>query len=176
VKPDYYYTMLWYILNSLTVLFYGVLQKSNLNSLQILQNRAVRILTLSAYKAHSDPLFHSLPILKIADIYKLQIAVFVHKSINRLFPPDLNTFYSHFSFPNARNNYQTRNTIGKLELPSFRTEIRKCAVLCHGPRISFPIDIKSTASNYQVKKQIKIFLCDQYLNNDVWVKYYLNSS
>ena len=47
-----------------------------------LQKKAVRIITGNYYIAHSEPIFKSLELLKIDDIYKLKILKFYYNLTN----------------------------------------------------------------------------------------------
>ena len=49
-----------------------------------LQERAMRIITLAPYNAHSEPLFKSLNVLKISDIFTFFQFKFYHKLINNI--------------------------------------------------------------------------------------------
>jgi hypothetical protein len=51
-----------------------------------LQKRAIRILSLSKYNAHTEPIFKALKLLKINDILKLQILKFYYKFKNNKLP------------------------------------------------------------------------------------------
>ena len=57
-----------------------------LNKLSVLQKRAIRAITYSSYRAPSSPLFKQLRILKLYDIYKLQIYMFMYKAKYSLLP------------------------------------------------------------------------------------------
>ena len=67
----------------------------------ILQKKAIRIITLSKYNAHTAPIYKELKLLKVSDIYKLQELKFYHKLINKQLPeyfyniPYTNTFEIH---------------------------------------------------------------------------------
>ena len=62
----------------------------------ILQKRAIRIITLSKYNAHTDPIYIELKFLKLDDIYKLQQLKFYFKLINKLLPEYFNHIpYTH---------------------------------------------------------------------------------
>ncbi len=51
-----------------------------------LQKKAVQIILLSKYNAHTDPLFKELKLLKVMDIYKLNEFKFYHNYINNKLP------------------------------------------------------------------------------------------
>ena len=51
-----------------------------------LQNRALRIITFSDFRADSNPLYADLNILKVADHITLQNCLFVHDALNKVSP------------------------------------------------------------------------------------------
>ena len=57
----------------------GKASQTNLLSLIKLQKRIVRIISYSIYKAHTDPIFTKLHILKFHQIYKYSIIMFMFK-------------------------------------------------------------------------------------------------
>ena len=63
--------------------------------------KAVRIITLSKYNAHTAPIYTELKLLKVSDIYKLQVLKFYHQLINKQLPeyfyniPYINTCEIH---------------------------------------------------------------------------------
>ena len=59
------------------------------NRLIKIQKRAVRIITLSGYNSHTEPLFKQLNLLKIEDQLKLQELKFYFKYIHRHLPVNL---------------------------------------------------------------------------------------
>ena len=82
-------TILHTIYNSLihSHLHYGILCWGLSGSrLFKLQKKAVRIICKKKYNAHTDPLFKSLKILKIEDIYKLQSLKFYFGLENKILP------------------------------------------------------------------------------------------
>ena len=69
-----YYTL---IQSNLT---YGVQAWGNGNTviqLQTLQKRALRIINNKIYRSHTDPIFKSKKIIKITDIHKLHVSLFM---------------------------------------------------------------------------------------------------
>ena len=52
---------------------------SNIRQLQLLQKKAIRIITSSHYIAHTDPLFSITKCLKLYDLYKYQLGVLMAK-------------------------------------------------------------------------------------------------
>ena len=59
---------------------------SNLHKLPVLQKRAIRIISAAEFRTHAADLFKRNKQLTLVDINKLQIAIFVFKSLNNLLP------------------------------------------------------------------------------------------
>ncbi len=68
------------------ILAWGNANTSVLNKTIMLQKRAIRTITKSAYNSHTDPLFKQMKILKLTDQYKYEAALFMHKYINNRLP------------------------------------------------------------------------------------------
>ena len=62
------------------------------NRVTKLQKKAIRIVCLEKYNAHTEPLFKSLNVLKVEDIFKLNQLKFYYKFINKKVPVYFNTF------------------------------------------------------------------------------------
>ena len=92
---------------------YGLyLRGFNPKRLTILQKRAVRILALQPYLSHSTPLFKSLKILRLEDLYKLY-----YKNVKNLLPSYFRSFTPQF---NDGHNHDLRHNI--LQLPMTKRE------------------------------------------------------
>ena len=52
----------------------------------ILQKRILKIITFNKMTVSSAPLFDSLQILKLSDLFKLQVTSFVYECLNSLAP------------------------------------------------------------------------------------------
>ena len=63
------YLTLFYPYLTYCVLAWGKIQKTTLNPLHLLQKKAIRILASSDFRAHTNPLFKTLKILKVDDVY-----------------------------------------------------------------------------------------------------------
>ena len=79
-------------------LIYGLyLWGFNPKRLTILQKRAVRILALRPYLSHSTPLFKFLKILKLEDLYIIQLYKLYYKNVNNLLPSYFRSFTPFFT-------------------------------------------------------------------------------
>ena len=96
---------------------WGSAAATDLNKIEILQKKAVRILTGSQYfqiygevagpLPASEPLFKRLEILKLNDIFKLNIANFVYATLSNESPP---IFSDWFTYTNSVHAYSTTSS------------------------------------------------------------------
>ena len=89
------------------------------NRLVKLQKRLVRTITCSKYNAHTDPLFKSTKILKVANILDLNALKFYYKHLHGKLP---SYFYS-FTIPTqgSQHSYNTRQS-GQIRTECTRAE------------------------------------------------------
>ena len=86
---------------------WGNCSTTKINSLLLLQKRAIRIITNSNYLSHTEPLFHRLKSLRIQDIHTLQTGIFMYKyTYNQL--PSL--FHHVFNLNTNIRSYPTRHS------------------------------------------------------------------
>ena len=88
-----------------------------------LQKRAVRIITLNKYNAHTEPILKSLGLLKVNDIFTLQCLKFYFKCTHERVPT---TFASFFTRNTARHDHNTRQRHQPEILFSHTSRARKC--------------------------------------------------
>jgi hypothetical protein len=109
----------------LSHLNYGILLWGhNITRLFKLQKRAVRIITLSKYNSHTEPIFKQLNLLRIEDIYKQQLLKFYHKLKNDQLPE----YFKHMR-PVAFSEIHEHHTRGRdtICMPQIKKEYaRKC--------------------------------------------------
>ena len=93
----------------------------NTNSHRILtlQKAALRLITFSAPRTPSNPIFSNLGILKFFDIVEVLNILFVHQYLNQNLPSDL---LKTLKFIKISHSFNTRdNVLGLLKLPSVKT-------------------------------------------------------
>jgi hypothetical protein len=104
---------------------YGILSwgYANITSLNLIQKKIIRIITLSKYIAHTDPLFIELNLLKINDIKFINELKFYYKLQQNQLPEYFSSFVNYMR---DRHTYNTRNR-NNLVLPKISHEFaRKC--------------------------------------------------
>ena len=101
-----YYSLIYPFL-TYGVHVWGLTFPSFLTQLFIIQKKAIRIISFSEPKSHSEPLFKSLNLLKLNDVIELQILSFVYQWSHRLLPP---CFSEYFKFTSSVHSYSTRQS------------------------------------------------------------------
>ena len=91
---------------------------SQIDKIRLLQKKAIRNVTKSAYTAHTEPLHKEYNILKVQDMYQLAILKFYCKLVNNNLPQYFNAFTPKFSVGHI--NYNLRNPTR--QLPTIRHE------------------------------------------------------
>jgi len=144
-------------------ILWGCAAKSILNELFILQKRAVRIINKCGYLTHSDPLFKSLGLLKVYDLYEHCCALFVYKFKNNYLPSVCDSLLSINARTNNDRSYSLRS-VNEFTIPFARTSIRERCITIRGPKIwcNLDEDIKISSSISVFKDKLAKFHINQY--------------
>ena len=97
---------------------WGAAYKNHLTLLVVLQKKAVRIINKSSYDAESAPIFHSLRLLDISKVHKLNCLKFMY---NCLINNKLPEFGNKILENEFSHDYNTRNR-GQLNPPFERLD------------------------------------------------------
>ena len=121
----------------------------------------------------ANPLFYEMEILKIYDVFNLQLAKFIFNCMHLITPP---IFYNWFKLNNTIHNYNTRSTFfdidhdhisNNLFMINARTTHYGLKLLKDsGPKLwnSVPNKIRSSQSLNSFKLRFKKYLIAQYVN------------
>ena len=127
--------------------------------MQVIQNKLLK-LVLSMDKLTPTNILHKhLHLLKVSDILKVNLIVFVNKSLLQLCPPTFNNYFTpHIT------RYSLRN-IG-LNVPHARTVLGSQAVRIEGARLwnELPDHIKQFRYQSNFKKHIVNHFIEQYVS------------
>ena len=184
---DIYYCLVYSHL-SYGIEAWGSACKTETNKLLILQKKAVRILTQNQYcqvfgepagpLPHADPLFKKTEILKFEDIYKLNIAKFVYKTLCEESP---SVFSDWFIYTHDIHLHATRSSttisqthyfdIGN-EQPTFSLYTPKSKLVNYGDKMTkvngtiiwnnLPAFIQEASSIFTFKKYIRKHFLENY--------------
>jgi hypothetical protein len=82
---------------------WGFTTEENINKIEVLQKKCLRIMTFSDFNSHSNPLFIDLKLLKVRDIIKSQQLKLVYEFYNNVLPTDLQNLFSSSSDIHSTN-------------------------------------------------------------------------
>ena len=138
---------------SYNIICYGGTYNNHLDRLLLLQKRAIRIITKSPYLAHTDPLFFSNKVLKIHDIYKLQVGLYMYDNWES-------------ELYDRSHHYDTRNRDSLLPGPA-RLTVTQNSLSVIGPNVwnTIPESIRRFPTKNLFKQRFKEHLLSNYLLN-----------
>ena len=142
---------------------WGNCSSTKINSILLLQKRALRVVTNSHYLSNSEPLFHQLKRLKINDIHTFQTAIFMHKYTFNQLPQ---SFYNFFTLNSNIHSYPTRRS-SDYHLENPKIVLAQKSLKHHGPDVwnSLPENLKLCTSLNSFKIQAKKNILQQYSIN-----------
>ena len=151
----------------LPYLNYGILAWGNsmatqLQKILLLQKKVMRIICRSDFRAHTDSLFKSNNILKVSDIYTLNLGSFMFQLNKRDLPK---VFYNMFNTNNQFHSYPTRQS-SFYHLPRTRTLFANKIFTNSGPKFwnSLSSEIRECNTIYTFKRKLKTLLINAYEN------------
>ena len=140
------------------ILCWGSTYESNLNRLQVLQNRAIRNISRAPRFYRLANYYLNYRILKVHDLYDLEISKFMHSHYNENVPSCFNSFFQ------LASNRSTRNaTNHKYSLPRYRSARGQRSVRFYGPKVwnKLPTTYHNS-TKVQFKKQCKNLILSKY--------------
>ncbi|MFZ2538156.1 MAG: reverse transcriptase family protein, partial [Oscillospiraceae bacterium] len=109
-----------------------------------IQKKYCRLITFSAFRATTKPLFLQLKLLTIYNIYKFQLATYMYRILNSLIPA---LDHHNFKTGSTIHDYNTRHK-NDLRKPQCRTGLRQKMICFQGPKLwnILPDNIKNAPS------------------------------
>ena len=176
VLKNVYYSLVYsHIVYAIEV--WGSTSKTEMNKILILQKKAMRLMTykdsypiIPGPLLPSGPIFYQLKTLKVVDIYHLQVAKFVFKSMNLTTPLNIKEWFklnheSHDHKTRANFNIADNTNTKNVFIPMVRTSNYGLKQLkSNGPRIwnSLPTNITNSTSLSTFTKKLKVHYSSQY--------------
>ena len=140
-------------------LIYGILAWGNatFNSLrktELLQKRAIRTIHNTKFNSHTDPLFKHSGILKLSDLYQLEVMLFMHDYSHNKLPKSFKNFY-HIN-RDVRGTYDTRQSY-MYYIPSTKSRFVDKLPFFQFPTIwnSWYAKLNVQVSHYYLKRSIQ---------------------
>jgi len=144
------------------ILAWGNAKSTVLSKTERIQKRAMRMIYNKRTNSHTDPLFKVASILKLSDIYQLEVLLFMHDYLNNKLPISFNGM-----FPlNADNAYVTRQN-NMFTIPRTKSRFVDKLPLYQFPAIwnNHPLSRNASmqVSRKYLKRQVKSTCLDGYL-------------
>jgi hypothetical protein len=128
-----------------------------------LQNKALRAVTHSKYRDHSHPLYIKQKKLKLKEIYKLQIILYMYKcQTGQIRNGEFNS--DQFTQGEKKHDYNMRNEAG-IPTPFYKTNIRRACIKFTGPTIWNNANQVVDLNNNISINSIKNMMTDYWLQN-----------
>jgi hypothetical protein len=127
----------------------------------LLQKRAIRIINKKKYRSHTEPLFKSNNILKLDDMYKQQVALFMYDLQAQNLPKSFENYIGH-------ENTQTSNIVTRQQNQIYKQRPRTL-FSSKLPKHNFPniwnnieINIRNSKSRSAFKSALKKYFLSSY--------------
>ena len=175
MKSVYYALFYSHVVYAIEV--WGSANETILTTIAILQKRIIRLITykdqfplIPGPLIHSSPLFGELGILKIKDVFVLQISKFIHKCVNSNIIGNFDkwfilNFEVHSHRTRSNYNYSKMSYTNNLFIPFGRTTNYGLKLIkVSGPKIwnNLPLDLRNIKSFSNFKNSIKNHLIGFY--------------
>ena len=142
-------------------LLWGCAKNTLINKIDVLHKKCIRNVALKKYKAHTEPLFKDLCILKLSDKISYCQALFMHQYRNSKLP---NSFTNIFSDISNTDELQTRdNDYNYINKPAIKRNLESFPykkIIANWN--SLDIDLKSTAEYDEFQQLLKEKYLSQY--------------
>ena len=159
-----YYSLIYSHLNYATEVW-GDASKTSINRILTIQKRIVRMISFEDTRLEdfslpeSNPLFKSLKLLKIGNIYKMKTLIFVYKCLNNTFSGQFGNWFHKTSNTYSHNTRSSANQ--NLVLPRARTTNYGIkSIKFQGVKLwnELPLDFKILPNNSSFSIKIKTLL------------------
>ena len=126
----------------------------------IITEKTIRTITSSHYIAHTDRLFSMTKLLKLDDIYKYKLDIFMHKVTHFQLPQNMS---SMFLRTDNIHSHKLRNH-NAYYIQQIRTNTRKSTINFSGPKFwnTLPANFRKLVSIHQFKKKLNELLLTKY--------------
>ena len=139
------------------IIVWGNTSASYTDPVYKLQKKLVRIISSQPSHSHSAPIFKSLKLLRLSDVFQLKLLIFVFETVNRISPSCFDDFFLLNSSVHGYNTGQaskgdlflTRKNTLQYGLNSFRY---KGAKLWN----EMPVELRNSQSKSLFKTKVKI--------------------
>ena len=143
------------------ILCWGATSTTNINKLQVLQNKALRNMNKAPRYYRLDNFYLNHRILKVQELYQLEIAKFMHSHSHGNLPACFTSFFVESRF---LHNYTTRFSSSRnYNITNFRTNRGQRSIQFLGPKVwnQVPNEIRNV-SKQTFKNEMKRLIFSRY--------------
>ena len=134
------------------ILCWGSASATKISKLQVLQNKAIRNMNKAPRYYRLDNFYLNQRILKVHDLYNLEVAKFMHSHFHGLLPICFSTFFVEIRY---LHRYNTRHSsLRNYNVTNFRTSKGQKSIQFLGPKIwnSVPYDMRNLSKiNFKIR-------------------------
>ena len=142
---------------------WGNTYKTNLNKLQVLQNRAVRIITGSSPRSNVNAMYDKAGLMKVNEINNFLTGMFTYRYHHKQLPYLFDDF---FTYNYEIHEYETRNAYG-IHIPQCRTSLSQFGIRYRGAIVwnrIFKAKINQNTSELSFKTMLKKCILNGIIN------------
>ena len=147
------------------IIVWGNSARSNIDKILKTQKRILRCIYGCNPRTHADPLFKKSKILKIDDLYLLNLGSLMHKMNNGELPDVLESL---FKKNKEIHKYPTRQS-DMYHIPKTRLRIMQNTLIFNGPKFwnSLQNELQQTSGFYTFKRKLKYELLSHYSGDGI---------
>ena len=143
------------------IVLWGSTCSSYQSKLQILQNKAIRIISNCNRRTLITPFYHKLGILKIPELYKFEIAKLMHQHSKQNLPPAISNLFKPLS--NIHNRITRSVSLNHIYVEKFSTLRCQRSIKYQGAKIWNAIPLELRDQSYKnFKLNYKKILLERY--------------
>ena len=125
-----------------------------------MQRKALRIINKAKYNAHSEPLFKVAGILKLTDLFVVEMAKMMHDYFQNMLPCAISKLFIPTT---AVHDHNTRQITG-FHYRSTRTQLASNSIMHKGPQIwaNIPTALQNIQNKTKFAKKVKATILNKY--------------
>ena len=130
------------------------------NNILILQKRACRAISGLSYYAHTSEKFKSLSILKLFDLFRHRVAVFMHQTLFS----EYNVHFKSLLKPLSESHHHDTRNVNLFVIPRYNKTMSQYSFVYSGVKTwnELPSELRNIPSLVDFRKKVKNFYLSQY--------------
>ena len=88
------------------IIIWGSSKCKQINKIRNLQNKAVRMVCNGNFRAHSDPIYSRLELLKFEDLFKINVQSFMYDNFHSKLPLSFERMFTFLAEPNRTKSFR----------------------------------------------------------------------